>query len=120
MHALHMNLGWGAIAVSILVGIWGIALSWRRRDPSIGFWWGVGAASTLLLLQVGLGVVLSEGPNDSGDQHVFYGIVIVFVLAFTYIYRSQMRRRPSLYYGLLFLFLAGLGLRAIATLGLDF
>lgn len=121
MRALHENLGWAAIVISGLVGLWGVLLAiGKRHHPGAPFWWGVGVASVAMLAQVGVGVVLSEAPNESGDQHVFYGIVIVFVLAFAYIYRSQMSRRPALYYGLMFLFVMGLGLRAITTLGVDF
>lgn len=46
---------------------------------------------------------------------LFYGIVIVFTFAFAYIYRIQLECRPELGYGLLLLFIMGLGLRAWAN-----
>ena len=44
--------------------------------------------------------------------HMFYGFLILFVYTFAYIYRVQMDKRPALYYGLLLLFVMGLGIRA--------
>ena len=43
---------------------------------------------------------------------MFYGFLILFTFAFAYIYRAQLDRRPALYYGLLLLFVMGLGIRA--------
>ena len=44
--------------------------------------------------------------------HVFYGVVIAVTFALAYVYRAQLDRRPMLAYGLLLLFVMGLGLRA--------
>lgn len=121
MRSLHQYWGWAAVAVNFLVGMWGVVLAWRRKSPGRIFWSGVAAASATMVIQVGLGVALiSSGTAQPGDQHVFYGIVIAFVLAFAYIYRAQLGRRPALYYGLTFLFVMGLGLRTISTFGADF
>ncbi len=74
-----------------------------------------------MLAQVGLGVaLLSTTELDPGDQHTFYGFVIAFTFSFAYIYRAQFRKRPALAYGLLLLFAMGLGLRGIATFGVNF
>ncbi len=121
MRTLHQYWAWVAVAASAIVGVWGLILDRRRRDPPRPFWAGVAVASALMLAQVGLGVALTASRTLApGDQHVFYGIVIAFVFAFAYIYRIQLARRPALAYGLLFLFVMGLGLRTIATFGIDF
>ncbi len=121
MRAFHTYLGWSAVVVAGLVGLWGLTLAWARRAPGRLFGVGVALASAVTLTQVVLGVYLIAAVDlEAGDQHVFYGLVIAFVLAFAYIYRAQLGRRPALGYGLLFLFVMGLGLRAIATLRLDF
>lgn len=121
MRSLHQYWGWSAVVIAGLVGVWGLALAWRRLDPSRPFWVGIAIATIAMIGQVGLGVWLIVALEyEPGDQHVFYGLVIAFVLAFAYIYRIQLSRRPALFYGLLFLFVMGLGLRAITTLGLDF
>lgn len=121
MRALHQYWGWAAVIISGLVGGWGLVIDWRRRQPKRAFWVGVALALTAIGGQVALGVYLVAAENrTAGDQHIFYGIVIAFVLAFAYIYRAQLAHRPAFRYGLFLLFLMGLGLRAIATFSLDF
>ncbi|CAN5889350.1 hypothetical protein BH23ACT5_BH23ACT5_20800 [soil metagenome] len=121
MRALHEFWGWSAVAIAGLVGLWGVGLAWRHRAPGRAFGTAVAAASAVTVGQVVLGVYLIAALDfETGDQHVFYGLVIAFVLAFAYIYRAQLREHLALRYGLLFLFIMGLGLRAIATLQLDF
>jgi hypothetical protein len=121
MRSLHEYWGWSAAVATGLVGLWGVVLAWRLKEPSRGFWIGVAGAGAVTLLQVALGVYLIAGEGlVAGDQHVFYGITIAFVFAFAYIYRSQLARRPALYYGALFLFVMGLCLRTISTWAIDF
>lgn len=121
MRLFHQYWGWAAVVVGASVGMWGLVLAARRRDPGKVFWAGVAVATVVTLGQIATGVyMVGAMGRDAGDQHVFYGIVVAFVLAFAYIYRLQLSRRPALSYGLLFLFVAGLALRAIATFGIDF
>ncbi|HEX6947012.1 MAG TPA: hypothetical protein VF246_06650 [Acidimicrobiia bacterium] len=113
---------WGPIAAGIsgVVGLWGVIMA-RREDPPKAFYWAVGVAIAGLIIQVVLGVMaMSIQGIDPGNQHVFYGVVIAFALAFTYIYRAQFRKRPALYYGLLLLFTMGLAIRGIMTFGNSF
>lgn len=77
----------------------------------------MGAVIVQVLL--GLGSMNLEDKNP-GNQHVFYGVVVSFTLGFAYIYRAQFRKRPALYYGLLMVFLMGLGIRGIMTFGQSF
>lgn len=121
MRTLHQYGGWFAVVVNGLVGVWGLLIDRREKAPRRPFWVGVGVALTALAVQVALGVYLvAAGDGSGGDQHVFYGIVIAFVLAFAYIYRAQLAQRPAFRYGLFLLFMMGLGWRAIATFGADF
>ena len=113
---------WAVIAVWIngIVGLWGVALMRRARIPKT-FYWAVGVAIAAMLVQVTVGVILmSTQESDPGNQHVFYGVLIAAVFAFSYIYRAQFRKRPALSYGLLLLFTTGLGIRGIMTFGVDF
>jgi hypothetical protein len=121
MRTVHQYWGWFAVAFNGIVGIWGLIIDRRGKAPTPLFWTGVGVALVAIGVQVALGVYLVAALDlDGGDQHVFYGIVIAFVLAFAYIYRAQLRRRPAFRYGLFLLFVMGLGLRAIATFAVDF
>lgn len=92
----------------------------RDTVPKV-FYWAVGFAIVSLLTQVVVGVVAMQTEGlDPGDQHVFYGVLIAVTFSFAYIYRTEFRRRPALYYGLLLLFAMGLGVRGIMTYGVDF
>lgn len=121
MRQLHEWAGYGTVGLLALAGVAHLTVASRRRTPG-------GLAATLAVvslaavtLQVILGVVLlqAEGMRP-GNQHVFYGVVIAFTLAFAYIYRQQLERRPALYRGLLLLFLMGLTIRGIVTFGNNF
>ena len=68
-----------------------------------------------LIVQVLTGVVLYVQDEDPGAFHMFYGFLVLFSLAFAYMYRSQLAKRPAVAWGLLMLFVMGLGLRAIMT-----
>jgi hypothetical protein len=113
---------WGPIAAGLsgAVGLWGVMMA-RRAVPPPAFYWAVGVAIGSLVFQVTLGVlVMSTQGIDPGNQHVFYGVVILVTFTFAYIYRAQFRKRPTLYLGLLLLFSMGLSIRGIMTFGGNF
>lgn len=104
-----------------VVGLLGVALQVLDREPSRLFWVLFATGVAGVLGQVGMGLyAFSVDEVQPGNIHVFYGVVIMFTLAFAYIYRAQLARRPALYYGLLCLFIMGLGLRAIGNFGQSF
>lgn len=120
MAEFHQFWGWVSVVVCGLVGLWGLLAARRRQTPR-WFMSAVVAATGVVVVQIALGVLVqSSGSVDPGSQHTFYGYVIAFVLAFTYIYRAQFGQRPAFSYGLLLLFVMGLGLRGIATFGVNF
>ena len=120
MSSIHTNWGFIAVGISGVVGLWGVLMTRRESIPN-AFYWGVGLAISGLLAQVILGVMaMSLEDIDPGNQHVFYGVVIAVTFSFTYIYRTQFRKRPALYFGLLLLFTMGLGIRGIMTFGGNF
>jgi hypothetical protein len=116
VRALHANWFYAAVVVTGLVGLLGLGLAILRRTPPAWFRYAVGAAIVAMLAQVGLGFAAwAQGFRPADDFHLFYGFVILFTFAFAYIYRSQLARRQALAYGLLLLFVMGLGLRAWAN-----
>ncbi len=109
----HQNWVYVALATTGLVGSWGLVTALMKRTPPRAFDWARGAAIVAILLQVGAGVLLySNGIQPSNAFHVFYGVVIVVTLTLAYVYRSTMARKPALTYGILLLFVMGLGFRA--------
>ncbi len=117
----HRAFGWYLVALLGLIGLWGVGLAVARRDPGRPFWIasGVGFAAGIFQTFLGLAGLAGED-RDSGDQHLFYGVVLMFTFGFVYIFRSQFAERPALSYGLLFLFAMGLSIRGIQTFGQSF
>lgn len=103
------------MALSAMAGLIGLGFAVARRVPSRAFWVAAGTAMTAMVIQVLTGVVLFAQEKDPGTFHMFYGFLVLFALAFAYMSRSQLGKRPGLTWGLLLLFVMGLGLRAIAT-----
>jgi hypothetical protein len=117
----HRAIGWYVVAILGVIGLWGVGLALAKRDPGRPFWVASGIGFTTGIVQVLLGLVgYVADDQDPGDQHVFYGVVLMFTFAFVYIFRTQFAERPALSYGLLFLFAMGLGIRGIQTFGQSF
>lgn len=116
MRTLHGNWFYVAVITNGLVGLWGLFLALTKRSANRVFRGAMYTAIGTMLIQVALGfLTYSRGFRPSNDLHIFYGFVILFTLSFAYIYRTQMEKRPALAWGLLLLFVMGLGLRAWAN-----
>ncbi len=115
MRTLHAEWVWVAVASTGLVGLWGLGLAMLRRRPNRSFSLAAGIAVVAILIQIGLGLVLYADPQWREvveGFHVFYGIVILFTLSFAYVFRAQIATRPALWWGIILLFVMGLGIRA--------
>lgn len=115
MEVFHATWGWVAVSLSGGAGLVGLGFALAKRTPSRAFWLFAGAAMAALVVQVLAGIVLYLQGDDPGAFHMLYGFLVLFSLAFAYVYRSQLAKRPGLAWGLLLLFMMGLGLRAITT-----
>jgi CDP-diglyceride synthetase len=116
MRDLHAKWFFVAVITTGLVGLWGLVAAIAKKAPGRWFKVATWVAIGMMLVQVALGfLVYSEGFRPDDDFHLFYGFVILFTFTFAYIYRSQLAKRPALAYGLLLLFVMGLGLRAWAN-----
>jgi hypothetical protein len=114
----HSHWVWVALATTGLVGLWGLGLAVLRRKPGRAFGVAVGVAIVVMLIQVSAGVALYVyGLRPLNGFHVFYGILIAVTFSLAYVYRAQLTRRPALWYGLLLLFVMGLGFRAWSNVG---
>ena len=109
---IHTFLGQSAIYVSGTIGLWATALAFTKRPLPRVFFWASGVAITMFVVQVSLGLWMYQVAQfDPGSAHLFYGVVILFTVAFAYVYRAQFERRPALAWALFMLFLSGLGIR---------
>ena len=113
MRSFHANWFWVAVVTTGVAGLWGLGLAIAKREMDRWFRIGRVLAFAAMSVQIAAGLVLwGRGQRPGNGFHVFYGIVIVVTFSFAYLYRPQMGRRPALSYGLLLLFVMGLGLRA--------
>ena len=114
----HGHWVWVALVTTGLVGLWGLGLAILKRPSGRPFGIAVGVAIVAMLIQVGAGVALYVyGLRPLNGFHVFYGIVIAVTFSLAYVYRAQLARNPALWYGLLLLFVMGLGFRAWSNVG---
>lgn len=108
---------WGYVAI-VANGLAGAAalLAWqltRLRGRAV---WGMTiTAEAAILLQVLTGVILVSSGDYPGLErfHMFYGFVAFITVGLAYSYRYAMRGRLELMYGLVGLFLMGVGIRAL-------
>ena len=104
------------VAANAVAGLWVLAAA---RWPSLArreMWWFVVGAQTSIFVEVAIGATLLSGAEEpKRNFHVFYGFLALITVAILYSYRSQLRDRIHLLYGVGGLFVAGLLVRA-ATL----
>ena len=115
--SIHETLGWTFVWAAGLTGVSGVLLALLKREPNRFFWTAVVGSFALGVVQVSLGLIMFGRGQNPGDFHVFYGTVLLFTVAFAYVYKSQLSKRPALYWGILLLFSMGVGLRGIANFG---
>lgn len=120
MVTFHSSFGWVAIGIAGIAGLIGVGYAIARRDVPRWFGWIVGTAIGAMVVQVLAGVYLYQQDERPGSQHMFYGFVILFTLTFGYVYRWQLAKQPGLRWGLFLLFVMGLGIRGVMTVGESF
>lgn len=102
-----------AIVANALAGAAGLA-AWqvpRWRGPWL--WVATAGAEAAILVQVTTGAILESSERFAVDRfHMFYGFVAFVTVTLAYSSRESMRGRLELLYGLVGLFLMGLGIRA--------
>jgi hypothetical protein len=70
-------------------------------------------AELMLMVQVIVGTALVAGFDYEPPRvHMFYGFLVFLTVGLAFQYRDSMRGRLELLYGLVGLFLMGLGIRA--------
>jgi hypothetical protein len=117
VHALRSFHGvWGYVAI-VANGLVGVAalIAWRlRKIRGRWLWWATIVAESMMMLQVLVGVILVSSKEYTAPRfHMFYGFLAFLTVGLAYSYRRQMRGRRELFYGLVGLFLMGLGIRAV-------
>jgi hypothetical protein len=80
---VHIALGIAVLVMNAVAAAWG-AVSWFRRDPSVGFWYVLRVAQAVVVAEVVVGLfLLASGRRTSDDLHIVYGIAPLVVTLFT-------------------------------------
>jgi hypothetical protein len=121
---LDFHKTWGYIAI-VANGIAGVIALIAWRVPRLrGRWvWGVTiAAEAAMMVQVLIGVILVSNKDYTPPRlHMFYGFVAFLTVGLALQFRPYFRpsrdglwwRHPEFLYGLVGLFLVGVGIRAV-------
>jgi hypothetical protein len=114
LRRFHGDWGYFAIVFNAVAGLLALA-AWRwPRLRGKWVWWTTIGAEAALMLQVVIGVILVSSHDYTAPRfHMFYGFVAFITVGLAYSYRYQMRGRLELLYGLVGLFLMGVGIRAV-------
>jgi hypothetical protein len=107
--AIVANAAAGALAL----------VAWRaRRLRGRCVWIVTIVAEAMMMLQVVVGVILvSSDEFVAARFHMFYGFLAFLTVGLAYQYRDAMHGRTELLYGLVGLFIMGLGIRAVLQAG---
>jgi len=114
LREFHGVFGYVAIVANGLAGI--VALvAWRaRRVRGRWVWIATIVAEAMMMLQVVIGVILvSSDRYVAARFHMFYGFLAFLTVGLAYQYRDALKGRTEMFYGLVGLFIMGLGIRAV-------
>jgi hypothetical protein len=71
-----------------------------------------------MMVEVIVGVILFASDDYVGDRlrfHMFYGFLTFLTVGLAYQYRDSLKGRVEMFYGLVGLFIMGLGIRAVVV-----
>lgn len=112
--SVHVFSAWIVLALNVVAGVWATAAHRWPHLRSRALWWWVLVAEAAIVVQVLLGSALIVFDDlVAPDFHVFYGFATLISVGIIYAYRSQLRARKYLLYGLGGLFLSGMIVRAM-------
>lgn len=116
MLAAHGALAVVAIAVAAAAGIWGVVAYRRGRSTASILGHLLALAQTILVAQVGLGLLLlSDERRAADDLHYAYGTLSLLAVIAPWLYAPSEPRRRLLWFAVATLLAAALGVRASMT-----
>lgn len=97
----HQLVGLSVIVVAAVATVWGAAAYFRRREPGRLLDHVIALVQTLLVAQVGLGLLLlSDGRRAPDDLHYVYGTLALAVVLAPWMYApTEPRRRLAWFTG---------------------
>jgi hypothetical protein len=118
MLGAHEVVGLGVLVAAAVATVWGATAYFRRSDPGRALGHVIALVQTLLVAQVGLGLLLvSDGRKAADELHYAYGtLALVAVLAPWMYAPTEPRRRLAWFVGATLL-AGALATRAYLTSG---
>lgn len=118
MVTLHVLIARSIVLYFFLIGLWGLFLAVRHRPLSPSYRGAAYLGVALAVIQALVGVILLVlGYRPRDYIHFLYGASAILVLPLVQTYLSGRKVSVPLVYGLTFLFMMGLAIRAITTGG---
>ena len=118
MVGAHEVVGVGVLVAAAIATIWGATAYFRRREPGRTLGHVIALVQTLLIAQVGLGLLLvSDGREAADDLHYAYGTLALAAVLAPWLYApAEPRRRLAWFVGATLL-AGALATRAYLTSG---
>jgi hypothetical protein len=114
----HGIVAFVVIAVAAAAGIWGVVAYRRRREAPATLGHVLALAQTVLVAQVGLGLLLLSDERRASDElHYAYGTMSLLAVLAPWFYAPAEPRRRLLWFAVATLLAAALAVRATLTGG---
>ena len=118
MLTAHHGLAFGVMGVAALAAVWGGTTYLRRTEPGATLGHLLALVQTLLVAQVGLGLLLlGDGRRAPDDLHYVYGTLALLVVLAPWFYAPADPRRRLAWFAGTSLVAAALAVRAYTTSG---
>jgi hypothetical protein len=112
----HEVVGLCVLVAAAVATVWGAAAYFRRRDPGRVLGHVIALVQTLLVAQVGLGLLLLSDERRAGDDlHYAYGTLALLAVLAPWLYAPAERRRRLAWFTGATLLAGALATRAYLT-----
>lgn len=115
---IHEVFSYFVIGATAFAGLWALLAHWIIILRHKTLWWSTIVAHAFVGVQVILGAIqlVSEDVETDGF-HIFYGFIALASVGIIFSYKSQLKEKKYLLFGLGGLFLMGLSIRALLLAG---
>jgi len=114
----HQLVGLAVLVAAVVATAWGAVVYFRRRDPGRLLGHVIALVQTLLVAQVGLGLLLlSDGRRAPDDLHYVYGTLALAAVLAPWMYAPHEPRRRLAWFTSSSLLAGALATRAYLTSG---
>lgn len=115
MKALHANWAYVLLVSNLVVGVWGIVLYRRKREPSRTFWYSLAFAWITIWIQGFFGLAVYDRPVRAEFRHQFYGYLFAIITLAIFPLRTENKRRTLLLFSVASVFIGIVAVRAIIS-----